>query len=283
MKTTSITLCFPDREKSCFACCPPIRLAGYEHIQYKNIVRRILRENGDGFNREAEGIVPITGFSCWALGYMDKEHRLVGCMLHPAQNGERDLRYRVDYGEKCQREFCFEAKVFAELKLNEKTFWLHLADGLDCFSYSSRNHNPLVKMMGWGRDLLCLIAFKCEYSVFTRESFFQTYPFFSITIPPRANAYLINWLINKENLHILKSKTFTSDFQAFSMRISKRLSQAVPNESDGRYVHQLDFDRDFLDLLRLSARILKVNYKDAMFLKKIVDDELKIFGQSLPL
>lgn len=32
-------------------------------------------------------MVRITGFSCWALGYMDNGHKMVGCLLHPGQNG----------------------------------------------------------------------------------------------------------------------------------------------------------------------------------------------------
>jgi len=86
----SVTLCAPDREKSCFACCPPIRPAGYEHILYEAIVKRMLRENTKAFARGETGPAPITGFSCWALGYLDPEYRRVGCLLHPLQNaGER--------------------------------------------------------------------------------------------------------------------------------------------------------------------------------------------------
>jgi len=282
MKTTGVTLCFPDTEKSCFACCPPIRPAGYEHIQHKDILRRILRENNEGFKKDTEGISPITGFSCWALGYIDENHRLVGCLLHPAQNRGVDLRFRIDYGEKCQREICPEAKTFSRLGSNEKKFWLHLADGLDSFSYSSRKFNPLFKIMDWGGDLLSQIASVADYRVFTRESFFQSYPFFFTINRPKANVYLVKWLLSREDIQILKSKTFTSEFEKFSVRILKRLSGVVPRASEGFHAHLLDFERDFLDFLRLSARIIKIKMEDAVVLKKMVDDELEKFRQSIP-
>ena len=94
------TLCVPDAQRSCFACCPPIRPAGYEHIQYRNMVMRMLRENTKGFAAGGGGRSPITGFSCWALGYLDENFRQVGCLLHPAMNNGKDLRYRVGFGEK---------------------------------------------------------------------------------------------------------------------------------------------------------------------------------------
>ena len=100
MKDNEVTFCFPNQEKTCFACCPPIRPADYEHLEYKNIIERILRENTEGFRNRDEGIVQITGFSCWALGYIDGNHRLVGCLLHPAQNKGVDLRHRVGYEKK---------------------------------------------------------------------------------------------------------------------------------------------------------------------------------------
>ncbi|MGD9034441.1 MAG: hypothetical protein PVJ69_17945 [Desulfobacteraceae bacterium] len=280
-----MTLCFPDQEKSCFSCCPPIRPAGYEHIQHRNIIRRVLRENSDAFKRHPEDKIPITGFSCWALGYLDKNHRLIGCLLHPAQNGGVDLRYRTDYGEKCEREFCPEAKAFSGLSSDEKEFWLRLADGLDSFSYSSRGLNPLFEMMNWGGHLLSLIASNENHRTFTKESFFQTYPFFSTNYPPRPNAYLINWLVDREGTHILKSKSFRSKFEAFSGRITKALCQAAQQNNSSQpldyHTHLLDLDSDFLNLLRLSARITKSTRQNALALKDLVDRALEEFRQSV--
>jgi hypothetical protein len=285
MKPENMTLCFPHTGKSCFACCPPIRPASYEHIQHRNIIRRMLQENTEAFDGRAEHKVPITGFSCWALGYLDENHRLMGCLLHPAQNGGADLRYRTDYGEKCEREFCPEAKVFSGLALEAKTFWLQLTDGLDSFSYSSRGLNPLFEMMNWGEHLLSLLASNENHRAFRRESFFQSYPFFSTNTSPRPNAYLINWLVDREGTHILKSQTFRSKFEMLSMHISKTLCQAAQQDNSPQpldcHTHLLDLDRDFLNLLRLSARIAKTTEQNALALKDLVDRALEEFRQSV--
>jgi hypothetical protein len=120
---------------------------------------------------------------------------------------------------------------------------------------------------------------------FTRESFFRSYPFFSTNYPPKPNAYLIKWLVDREGAHILKSRTFKSKFEMFSGRISKVLCQAAqqnhPRQTLGFHTHLLDLDRDFLDLLRLSARITRTTKEDALALKKLVDRELEEFRQSI--
>ena len=282
---TGSTLCFPRTAKSCFACCPPIRPARYEHIQHRSIIRRILCENTQAFKSHGEDKIPITGYSCWALGFLDKNHRVIGCLLHPAQNGGVDLRYRTDYGEKCERELCPEAKAFSGLTLEEKKFWLCLADGLDSFSYSSRALNPLFEMMNWGAHLLSLVPSNENYRAFTKESFFQSYPFFSTNNPPKPNAYLIKWLVDREGIHILKSHAFTASFEAFSRRVSKALGQAAqkndPHRPSGFHTHLLDLDSDFLNLLRLSARITKTTKQDALVLKNLVDKALGEFRQNV--
>ena len=277
MKETSVTLCFPDQEKSCFACCPPIRPAGYEHIQHENIIKRNLRENNDHFDKKERSVVPINGFSCWAIGYIDKGHRLTGCLLHPAQNSGVDLRYRVDYGNKCRRETCQEEKIFSQLEIQEQRFWLQLSDGFDTFSYSSRDINPLFKMMGWGTHLLRLVASAEDKRTFTRESFFRSYPFFTSKVLPRANAYLINRIALKDNIHILKDESFKIKFERFAGFISGRINRHFPDAFDVPYVHLLDLEPDFSDFLRLSARIHKIQIEDAVTLKEIVDEELERF------
>jgi hypothetical protein len=71
----------------------------------------------------------------------------------------------------------------------------------------------------------------------------------------------------------------------FSGRISKVLCQAAqqnhPRQTLGFHTHLLDLDRDFLDLLRLSARITRTTKEDALALKKLVDRELEEFRQSI--
>lgn len=271
------TLCFPDTEKSCFACCPPIRPAGYEHIQHKSIVKRILRENTLLFADKKEWISPITGFSCWALGYLDKRYRLVGCLLHPAQNGGADLRYRVDYGDKCRRETCPESNIFLDLGINERRFWIRLVDGLDSFAYSSNKNNPLFKMMGWGPEILRLVASHEDRNTFSKESFFRAYPFFSTKLHPRANAYLLNKLVRMENIALLKAESFRGRFKTFSAEISGRLRQTARQMPNATHTHLLTLDPYFLDFLRLSVGLTKIHLEEAVRLKKIVHKAIRTF------
>ncbi len=277
MISITASLCLPDKDKSCFACCPPIRPAGYEHIHYQNIIKRLLRENSRDFPKKDNNIIPITGFSCWALGYLNKGHRLIGCLLHPGQNNGTDLRYRVDYGDKCRRETCQESKIFSRMDGPVRDFWLPLADGLDSFAYSSREKNPLFRILGWGGDILSLLAKKEAGLRLERESFIALFPFFATTIPPKGNAYLLNRLLSREGVHVLKSETFRLKFEKFSVSVAERVIRERPCNLKGQYAHLLDIDRAFSDFLRLSAGIFRIKLEEALLLKEIVDKELERF------
>jgi hypothetical protein len=271
----SPTLCLPDRQKSCFACCPPIRPAGYEHLQYKNINKRILRENTAAFLRGERTIVPITGFSCWALGYLDENYRLVGCLLHPSQNDGLDLRYRVNYATKCQRESCRQAQTFSELDLSVKRFWLHLADGLDSFSYSSRRTNFLFRMIDWGTHLLKVISVTESSRILTTESFLTDYAFFSTSLSPRAHAYLLNRLIKAENVDLLKSTLFRAEFEHLAASLAEEIAHNQVLQPEGSPVHRLPLDQRFLDYLRLSLDARRMNEQEAMTTKDEVDARIE--------
>ncbi|MFH1350621.1 MAG: hypothetical protein ABII26_06740 [Pseudomonadota bacterium] len=271
---TNPTLCFPDHEKSCFACCPPIRPAGYEHIQYKNIINRFLRENTEEFGGRDREIVPITGLSCWALGFVDKGYKRAGCLLHPDQNGGMDLRYRVDYGDKCRREICPEERTFSRLGKNDRVFWLHLADGLDSFSYSSRKENPLLNLMNWGNFLLSMITSEERYRPMTGELFFRAYPFFLTPVSPKANAYLINQSVTKAGPAILKRGAFAGAFERFSRDLTIQIKALCPPGYDAPHTHRLGLDGDFLNFLRLSPGIRRIDREGALMLKGVVDEAL---------
>lgn len=276
--SNNLSLCHPDEQKSCFACCPPIRPAGYEHIQYKNIIKRELRENSRVFKKDEETIRPITGFNCWALGYLDGNFKRIGCLLHPRRNKGIDLRFRIDYGEKCHRESCVEEKIFSQLDDFVKKFWLNIANGLDSFTYSSRKENPLFKMLGWGGDLLHVIASEEEGNIFDISSFFKRYPFFEFfenSLISRGNAYLLNYIICVMGIGILKEVTFATAFKQFSHHISHIVSIKHKYSEKEIPIHLLDIDRYFADFLRLSPKVSKSSPDNAAALKRIVDNELK--------
>ncbi len=258
----AINLCMPDREKSCFACCPPIRPKGYEHIQYKNIIKRMLRENTSSFAIREK---PIIGFSCWALGYLDKEHKLIGCLLHPYQNKGKDLRDLTGYGEKCRREYCLEARIFSELNLNTKLFLLNFSEGMDSFSYSSRRYNPVFKLLRWGREILEYIANKENYTKISLERLRKKYPFLNTDYDPRAAAYIVKTLLGKGKI--------------IAPELISRLFYKLRNISEKyhgseTYIHLLPLDRDFLDFLRLGIGIKKSSFDKIIELKMLISSYL---------
>lgn len=273
----TVTLCSPDHGKSCFACCPPIRPVHYEHIQYRPILERILRENRRAFDNSKKEIKPITGFSCWALGFIDNHYKRVGCLLHPMQNKGKDLRYRVDYGDKCRRETCPQQMVFSSLKISIRRVWLRLTEGLDSFSYSSKYINPLFTMMGWGRYLLQRLASEESQNIVSWDTFLQRYTFFSTALEPRSHAYLITRLIHRKGINLLKSEVFRSEFEAFSSKLSQRIQSGANPHSEEPFVHLLDLDPCFLDFLRLCVKISRLHREDAVHLKRVVDKEVDHF------
>jgi len=266
-------LCLPGPEKSCFACCPPIRPAGYEHIQYRTILQRVLRENTRCFSEGDSRTRPIPGFSCWAMGYLDPSFRQAGCLLHPARHGGKDLRYKVDYAGKCGRENCPESGTFLELSVGARRFWLHLADGLDTFRYSSRAFNPLFNLMGWGKRLLERIALEKGGQKIHRISFFQDHPLLNGFVDPRSHAYLLTRIVLQDRIHWLESRTFARAFQDFSDRIVAGF-RGLTTSDDAPHTHLLGLDPQFLDFLRLGLDVKKIHEETAKVLKEETDHSL---------
>ena len=275
-----ITLCAPDKEKSCFGCCPPIRPPNYEHIQYRNIVKRMLRENTRMFEFCSRHQRPITGFSCWALGYLDDTFKIIGCLLHPARHDGVDLRYRTGYGEKCRRESCPESGVFLKLSKEARRFFLGLTLGFDSFEYSSRKHNPLFTLLGWGEEILEQVYQDSNSQSTDRESFSSHYPVLVNTAHPRACAYLLRYVMERLGPRILKSKSFSSLFQGFSEDLFETFSTFGPGNGS-LFTHRLAMDKAFEDMLRLGIGIKKIERETACKLKEEVDRRLELFLRTI--
>lgn len=154
----SAHLCMPGRGLSCFACCPPIRPAGYEHLADRNIWRRIFGENHRAWRQGRLPDRPITGFSCYGLGFLDPGGRRVGCLLHPARNQGRDLRRRTGFGDKCARETCPQYRAFAALSPQARRRLLELCAGMDPFLFSSRRRNPVMRLLALGPEVAAAAA-----------------------------------------------------------------------------------------------------------------------------
>ena len=116
-----VHLCQPDASKSCGACCGLYNYldSGREALAarlrrrtalFRATVRgpgdlplfsRTVKEKEDGAKRY-EVI-----YCCEYAGFLDEGERRVGCLLHPMQNGGRDMRDASFYGrELCDGHFC---------------------------------------------------------------------------------------------------------------------------------------------------------------------------------
>jgi hypothetical protein len=284
LPASEITLCFPDDEKTCFGCCPPIRPAGYDHLEFKPIIARILRENTSSFKAANDRIIPITGFSCWALGYLDQEFRLVGCLLHPARNNGKDLRYRVDFGNKCRRETCEEARIFNGLSSHARQGCLGLIRGMDSFRYSSRRENPIFRMLQWGTPLL-EVLWSSEKAPIGWNEFIQRYPFFSTALMPKAHAYTVTSLVLKFGMELLRENSMKSLLEAFALDMAAWACHSF-SQTRGKTIHThlLTLPGQFLDFLRLGARLAKISPDKAVEIKNLMDrrlDEAQLFVRRL--
>jgi hypothetical protein len=264
----SESLCFPDGKRSCIGCCPPIRPAGYDHLDHRSIIRRILLENTRTFERQG-GVRPITGYSCWAMGYLDRDLTLPGCLLHPAQNNGKDMRHRVDFGDKCRRELCEEAKVFDSLSAKAKKACKALASTLDSFEYSSRRTNPLFRLLGWGEGIVNAL-FEGYEGPMDWEELIQIHPLLSTAVNPRAFRYLAEGLVSHRGIEALRKSA--EALETFFREAALRTAYLHPIAYGGSRPHLLDLPRAFSDFLRLGAGISSITLDKASRIKGLLDE-----------
>ncbi len=116
-----IHLCQPDPRKSCGACCG---LYNYKDSSRESLEARLdarttlfhdtVRDRRDlgAFAKRITSIESMEKryeviYCCEYLGFLDKEHRRVGCLLHPSMNRGVDMRDVSFYGrELCDGHFC---------------------------------------------------------------------------------------------------------------------------------------------------------------------------------
>jgi hypothetical protein len=116
-----IILCQPDERKSCGACCGLYNYVDSSRSSLKLRLRsrtkrfhQIVKNPGD-VERYAKETLTEEDFSkryeviycCEYLGFLDKEEKKVGCLLHPMQNAGLDLRDCSFYGQElCAGHLC---------------------------------------------------------------------------------------------------------------------------------------------------------------------------------
>jgi hypothetical protein len=116
-----IILCQPDEGKSCGACCGLYNYVDSSRSSLKLRLRsrtkrfhQIVTNPGD-VERYAKETLTEEDFSkryeviycCEYLGFLDKEEKKIGCLLHPMQNSGLDLRDCSFYGQElCAGHLC---------------------------------------------------------------------------------------------------------------------------------------------------------------------------------
>ena len=135
-----VHLCQPDASKSCGACCGHYNYAdsGREALAARLRRRTALFRTTVGgpedlprFSDTVKGLEDGTRryeviHCCEYVGFLDAEERRVGCLLHPMQNGGRDLREASFYGrDLCDGHFC---PSYSYLARAEKLALLEILD-----------------------------------------------------------------------------------------------------------------------------------------------------------
>jgi hypothetical protein len=115
-----IDLCQPDDLKSCAACCGLYNWHDHSRKALSTIVtlqtdlfmQRESYDNLDAYRNERNARINNTKlfetiYNCEFVGFIDKNRRRVGCLLHPSVTGNHALRNHCFYGSKiCHEHFC---------------------------------------------------------------------------------------------------------------------------------------------------------------------------------
>ncbi|MCK5681261.1 hypothetical protein KAI46_10680 [bacterium] len=206
------SLCFPDNNKSCFYCCPPIRNPEADPLDNIEGRCRELRLNRKKLPENIALAEEISGEICWGLGFLDDAEQQAGCLLHPLRHGGDDLRHLTGYQFKCANALCREAMIFAELNQNEQQFCLSLCQEMDSFTYSSRS-NPLMRLLAWETEMVKLIisdsnkdssTFSARYGFLWQQLDFRLDGYLALEIAERGG---VNFLRNNlANLTLYRDK-----------------------------------------------------------------------------
>lgn len=230
------SLCSPTPELACFACCPPLRPPGYDHLDYRSSLTRLLSENRGAFLAGHRPSRVIQGFWCPGLGFLDPAGRRVGCLLHPAANQGRDLRGPTGYRDKCHRESCAEARAFDQLAQPPRTRLMELCAAMDSFVFSSRRANPVMRLLALGPATAAAAAELPGLSL----AELTAWPWLSRVDP--ALGWLIGRLVAETGPELLRRPELHGDLQRLVHRLRRALGPRPPLEQ-GQPLHQVMADQ----------------------------------------
>lgn len=125
-----IHLCQPDAGKSCGACCGLYNWTDHSRpallaiLELQTALVPAYRKTGnfDAYRAQRDTAIKNTKlfetiYNCEFLGFIDREHKKVGCLLHPAVTGGNDFRDYCFYGrEICAGHFCPGYSCFTALE-----------------------------------------------------------------------------------------------------------------------------------------------------------------------
>ncbi len=289
------SLCAPDFQKSCFGCCPPIRPSQWDPLLWFRSLKREFQENRWRFFQHSPVRRPIVGYSCWALGYLDPKGRRVGCLLHPMRHDGRDLRHLTGYGAKCSREQCLASRIFQKMSPPAQRFWLHLAEGLCTFYYSSPKANPLFHVLLWGEDVLEALARAAISKAWSATELVWKYPFLlSEQWRPRADRFLFEMVLlfsgitskkmsagrsadsDLASVLIPENRTLTDQVRKLHRFAWERITESLDSPRNTRpwvYLHEASVRASFADYFRIYGGRRKANAKLLEELERVVRDE----------
>lgn len=235
---------------------------------------KILEENTLRFEENLEKAEWIPGDSCWGLGFLNSQKTLVGCLLHPAQNQERDLRDLTGYGAKCRRELCREAAVFDKLDLETASFIIRLTHGLDAFEYSSPNMNPAFNLLMYGEKIIRRL-FDENPAGLDRLSYRDSYADLYEKLNHGRDGYSLEKLLDRLTLSDILDPGFLTKYrQAMTQFVKKTIPVMSAPLENRPYVHQLDIPVSFARFLRSALGIYRAAPSTALKIKNNLDDML---------
>ncbi len=263
------TLCRPAGDLACFRCCPPIRPPGYDHLDYRPELIRELAANTEAHKAGRSEGREITGFSCWGLGFLDDSDRLVGCLLHPAVNGGRDLRGATGYQDKCAREVCPQGVIFDRLEPDLRPALIETARaagaGRDSFAFSSPKTNPLWTLLLWGGPVLSATRPAWSDPTSPLGRYLKTHP------EPRSRAYLLKRLAARIDPMGLDPKRF----EAEAAELCRRLTPPASPLANPPFVHRLDLEAELADFIRLGLAAPRLEKDRAAELAARIDEAIE--------
>lgn len=254
-------LCRPADDLACCGCCPPIRPPGFDHLNNKTDLTAQLKANTENFYQGRLG-AEIDGRSCWGLGFLDNNHRLIGCLLHPARNRGRDLRGPTGYRDKCDRETCPQFKTFAALAPEQRARAINLvrrsgAAG-DSFRFSSSKANPLWSLLAWGAEVL-----EATEPWWDREDS-ALFSYLTGCHRPRAMAWPLVRTAGTKGSDWLNDRTNQARLELAVARLAARLgpfpASPLANEP---FVHRLGLEPLKADFIRLGLGLARLNRQRA--------------------